>query len=71
MKSRPADFPRTARRYARVIDLICGAVLAVIAIELAAGIGVVGIGALAALLIVLVWMAAEVALARVRARRRH
>ncbi len=68
MKSRPAAFPKTLGRYALAIDVICGAVLAIVAIELAAGIGVVGFGALVTLLVALGWMGIEAALARVRGR---
>ena len=49
-------------------DLACGAILAGIAITIAAGIGVVGVGALIALLVTMAWLGIEAALARVRRR---
>jgi hypothetical protein len=51
-----------------VIDLACGALLAIVAIMIAAGVGVVGVGALIALLLTLAWMGIESALARARRR---
>jgi hypothetical protein len=49
-----------------VVDVACGALLAIAAITIAAGIGVVAVGAILALLVALVWAAIEAALARVR-----
>lgn len=71
MSSRRRISPRVARRRALVVDLACGALLAIVAIAIAAGIGVVGVGALIALLVALAWVGIEAALARVRPRRSH
>jgi hypothetical protein len=49
-----------------VVDLACGALLAIVAMAIAAGIGVVGVGALVVLLVILAWVGIESALARVR-----
>lgn len=66
MSSRRQVSPRVARRRALVFDLACGALLAIIALVLAAGIGVVAFGALIALLVALAWAGIETALARAR-----
>jgi hypothetical protein len=58
--------PRVARSRALVFDLACGALLAIVVLVLAAGIGVVAVGALVALLVALAWAGIEAALARVR-----
>lgn len=49
-----------------MVDLACGTLLAIVAITVAAGIGVVGVGALIALLLALGWVGVETAFARVR-----
>jgi hypothetical protein len=54
---------KTVRRYALTIDLICGAVLAVVAMEIS-DTTVVVLGALAALVVLLSWIGIE----RLRAR---
>jgi hypothetical protein len=59
---------RVARRRALVADLACGVLLAIVAMTIAAGIGVVGFGALVALLVTLAWVGIESAIARVRRR---
>jgi hypothetical protein len=51
-----------------VADVACGLLLALVAITVAAGIGVVGFGALLALLITLAWVGIEGGLGRVRRR---
>jgi hypothetical protein len=58
--------PRVARRRALVVDLACGALLAIIALVVAAGIGVVAVGALIALLATLAWAGIETVLRRAR-----
>lgn len=68
MSARRRVSARVARRRALVVDLVCGLVLAIIAITVSAGIGVVAVGALIALLTILVWIGIETALARVRRR---
>lgn len=68
MKSGPPAFSKTVRRYALAIDVICGAALALVAMKLAAGIGVVGLGSLVTLLIILAWVGIETVLARGRRR---
>jgi hypothetical protein len=57
---------RVARRRALVVDVVCALLLALLAIMVAAGIGVVAVGALVALLVVLAWVGIEAALLRVR-----
>lgn len=64
MKARPPVPPKPVRRHALAIDMLCGALLAIVAIELSAGIGVVGFGAIITLLIVLAWVGIEAALRR-------
>jgi hypothetical protein len=49
-----------------VVDLACGILLAIAAMTIAAGIGVVAVGALIALLIALAWVGIDAALARAR-----
>lgn len=66
MSPRRRVSPRVARRRALVVDLACAALLAIVAIVLAAGIGVVAVGAILALLVALLWVAAEAVLARAR-----
>ena len=66
MSSRRRVSARVARRRALLVDLICGLVLAIVAIALAAGIGVVGLGALLTLAVVLAWVGAETLLRRRR-----
>ena len=68
MKSGLPAFSKAVRRYALVIDAICGAALALVAIKLGAGIGVVGSGSLLTLLIILAWVGIETVLARARRR---
>ena len=68
MSSRRGVSTKVARRRALVIDLACGSLLAIAAITIAAGIGVVGVGALVALLLALAWTGIESALARARRR---
>lgn len=66
MSARRPVSARVARQRALVVDLGCGLLLAIVAIVVAAGIGVVAVGALVALLLVLLWVAIETALARAR-----
>lgn len=68
MSSRREISPRVARRRALLVDLLCGALLAILAMTIAAGIGVVAIGALIALLFALAWIGLEGGFARVRRR---
>ena len=70
MSPRRRVSPRVARRRALVVDLACGALLAVIAFTLAAGIGVVAVGAVIALVLTLAWAGIEAALARARSAER-
>jgi hypothetical protein len=51
-----------------VVDLACATLLAMVAITVAAGIGVVAVGALVALLVTVTWVGIETAIARVRRR---
>jgi hypothetical protein len=57
---------KVAKRRALVFDLVCGMLLAIGAIAVAAGMGIVAVGALVALLIALASVGIEVALARAR-----
>lgn len=68
MSARQRVSPRIARRRALVVDFIGGALLAGVAITVAAGIGVVAVGGLIALLLVLTWVGIEAATGRVRRR---
>jgi hypothetical protein len=61
--------PRVARQRALVADLLAGILLAVVALTVAAGIGVVAVGAVLALLVVLAWAGAEAVVRRMRPRR--
>jgi hypothetical protein len=49
-----------------VFDLACGALLAIVALVAAAGIGVVAIGAIVAVLVTLAWAGIETVLRRAR-----
>lgn len=60
--------PRVARRRALLLDVTCAALLAGVAMALAAGVGIVAVGALIALLAMLAWTGVESALARTRRR---
>jgi len=66
VSSRRRVSPRVARRRALVLDLACGTLLAIIALVFAAGLGVVAVGAVIALLVALAWAGIETVLARVR-----
>jgi hypothetical protein len=66
VKSRPPTFTKTVKRYALVFDVVCGAALAIVAMKLAGGIGVVGFGTLVVLLVGLAWMGLEGALRHLR-----
>lgn len=68
MSARRRVSPGVARRRALVFDLLCAAMLALVALTVAAGIGVVGVGAVIVLLLALVWLALEALVARVRRR---
>jgi hypothetical protein len=68
VSSRRRVSARVASRRALVVDLACGALLAIVAMAIAAGIGVVGVGALIALLVTLAWVGIEAVLVRVRHR---
>jgi hypothetical protein len=68
VSSRRPVSARVARRRALLVDLICGVLLAIVAIAVAAGIGVVGVGALLTLAVALAWVGAEKLLGRRRPR---
>jgi hypothetical protein len=68
VSSRRRVSPRVARQRALLADLICGVLLAILAIAIAAGIGVVAVGAVLALLVTSAWVGIERALALVRRR---
>lgn len=70
MSARRQPSPRVARQRALVVDVIGGTLLAVVALTVAAGIGVVAVGAVLALLVVLAWAGIEAAVGRVRRRGR-
>jgi Na+/serine symporter len=55
-----------ARQQALVVDIALATLLAVVALTVAAGIGVVAAGALLALLVALAWIGVEAALGRLR-----
>jgi hypothetical protein len=59
---------RVARERALLADLTCGVLLAIVALTIAAGIGVVGVAALIALGVTSAWVGIERALARVHRR---
>lgn len=61
--------PAAASRRSFLADVVIALVLAVLAIVLAAGIGIVGIGAVLTLLALLVWFGIEAV--AVRLKRRH
>lgn len=69
MSARREVSPRVARQRALVVDIAGGTILAVAALTLAAGIGVVAVGALLALAVVLVWSGLEAIVRRLRRRR--
>jgi hypothetical protein len=62
---------RVARQRALVVDIAFATLLAVLALTVAAGIGVVGAGAILALLVVLAWIGLEAALGRLHRRFRR
>jgi hypothetical protein len=66
VSSRRRVSPRVARRRALVFDLACGALLAIVALAVSAGIGVVAVGAIIALLATLAWAAIGALLTRAR-----
>jgi hypothetical protein len=66
VSSRRRVSARVARRRALLVDLICGVLLAIVAIAIAAGVGVVGVGALLTLVVVLAWTGVENLLGRRR-----
>lgn len=68
MSARRAPSPRVARQRALLVDLLAATLLAVVALTVAAGIGVVAVGALLALLAVLAWAGIEAGLGRLRRR---
>lgn len=70
MSARRTVSPRVARQRALVVDVACATLLAVIALTVAAGIGVVAAGALLALLVALAWIGVEAGLGRLRRHRR-
>jgi hypothetical protein len=68
VSSRRRPSPRVARQRALLADLTCGALLAIVAMAIAAGIGVVAVGAVIALVIASAWVGIERALMLVRRR---
>ena len=68
MSTRRRISPRVARQRALLADLAVALLLAIASITIAAGIGVVGVGALLALLFTLAWLGIEGGLARMRRR---
>lgn len=68
VSSRRRVSARVARERALLADLTCGVLLAIVALTIAAGIGVVGVAALIALVVTSGWVGIERALARVRRR---
>ncbi|HET8566406.1 MAG TPA: hypothetical protein VFL77_08015 [Solirubrobacterales bacterium] len=68
MSSRGRVSAKVERRRALVVDLACAALVAIVAILVSAGIGVVGVGALIVLVAALAWVGIEAALARGRRR---
>ncbi len=69
--SLPRDIsPGTAARRSLLADLLIAIALALLAFQLAAGVGVVGFLALLAVVIVLLWIGAEAAVRRSGRRRK-
>lgn len=66
MSGRRRVSPKVARQRALVVDIACATLVAVGALTVAAGIGVVAAGALLTLLVVLAWIGIEAALVRMR-----
>lgn len=63
----PRDIsPGAAARRPLLADLAVAVAIALLALQLAAGVGVVGFFALAALLVVLIWIGVEAAIRRLR-----
>jgi uncharacterized membrane protein len=63
MVSLPHDIsPGTAARRSLLADLLLALVLALLAFQLAAGVGVVGFLALLTILVVVIWIAVEAAI---------
>lgn len=70
MTARRRDTPGARARRALLVDFLAAAVLAVLALTLAAGLGVVGFFTLPVLLLGLLWVGAERLAGRLRRDRR-
>jgi hypothetical protein len=68
VSSRRGRSQRVARERAFLADLICGVLLAIVAMAIAAGIGVVAVGAIIALVVTSAWIGIERTFAWVRRR---